>query len=169
MGIYDSIYQYGGGYGNVGATATPMLTGNGASNPVGSFLQGAASPGASGISSFGGSGGMSDIQFDVSKPTGVGATGNLGVGGSGLGWNMDTGKMVLGGIQTIGNLWQAWEANKLAKAQFAFQKEFAQKNMANQIASYNTTLEDRGRTRAFTESQTPEQAAQYIEQNKLPA
>jgi len=87
----------------------------------------------------------------------------------GLGLNIGTGKLVLGGLETLGSLWQAYEANKLAKESFNFQKGFANTNLANQIQSYNTTLEDRGRSRAFTEGQTPQQAQAYISQNRLPA
>lgn len=121
----------------------------GASNPTGAYLQ------------------------SMTPTTGaIGATGKTGVGGfldgSGLGFNLDTGKLVLGGLQTIGSLWQAWEANKLAKEQFKFSKDFALANLGNSIQSYNTTLEDRGRARAFTESQTPDQAAAYIADNRLP-
>jgi hypothetical protein len=86
---------------------------------------------------------------------------------TGLGMNMDTGRLIIGGLQTIGNLWQAWEANKLAKKQFSFQKEFAEKNMANQIKSYNTTLEDRTRSRTHSEGGTQAEAAAYIEKNRL--
>src|SRR6185437_11279715 len=110
-----------GGFGvnvpNYGATA-------GASNPVGTYLQ--SSP---------------QMSNNPNFSTGAGGIGGMG----GLGFNLDTGKLALGGLQTIGSLWQAFEANKLAKEQFKFQKEFANANLANQIQSYNTTLEDRGR------------------------
>lgn len=88
--------------------------------------------------------------------------------GSGLGWNLDTLQLALGGLNTIGNIWQAWEANKLAKQQFKAQKEFANINLANQIQSYNTALEDRGRSRAHTEGQDPAMAAAWISSNRLP-
>ena len=76
-------------------------------------------------------------------------------GGGPLGMNLDTASLALGGLQSLGNLWQAWEANKLAKEQFKFNKGFATTNLANSIQSYNTTLEDRTRARAFTEGQSP--------------
>lgn len=89
------------------------------------------------------------------------------VSGPKLGLNFDTGKLALAGLQTIGNLWAAFQANKLAKQQFQFNKEFANANMANQIKSYNTALADRSRSRAFTEGQSQEAAQAYIDANKL--
>lgn len=104
----------------------------------------------------------------VSNPTNLksGLQGSTGLGGLGL--NLDTAQLALGGLQTLGSLWQAWEANKLAKEQFNFSKGFANTNLANSIQSYNTALEDRSRARAVTEGQTPEQAQAYIDANRLP-
>ncbi|AZO48044.1 hypothetical protein [Mesorhizobium sp. M4B.F.Ca.ET.058.02.1.1] len=171
-GYLDSIYQYGSGMGGTGAVATPYLTG-GASNPVGSYFQSAASAPVSGISGVGESSDLSSILGYGNGPAGAfpaapGASKGMfsGLGGvSGLDW----GKLALGGLQTIGSLWQAWEANKLAKAQFNFQKEFAQKNLANQIQSYNTTLEDRSNSRAFTQGDSQATADAYYQSHKLPA
>lgn len=89
-----------------------------------------------------------------------------------LGFNLGTAGAVVGGLQTIGNLWGAWEANKLAKKQFAFQKDITETNLANQIMSYNTALNDRIRSRAYTEQGqagglTQAQAEQYIQDNQL--
>lgn len=89
--------------------------------------------------------------------------------GTGLGANIGTAKLALSGLQTLGNLWAAWQSNKLAKKQFAFTKDVTTANLTNQIKSYNTTLADRGRSRAHTESQTPEQAAAYVNKNRLAA
>lgn len=132
---------------NFGATNTA-----GASNPAASYLQ---SQGSVGL----------DWSGNSAVRPGAAAPGGMG----GLGFNMDTAKLALGGLQTIGSLWQAWEANKLAKDQFKFQKDFANTNLANSIQSYNTTLEDRGRTRAFAESQDPAMAQAYLDKNRLPA
>lgn len=86
---------------------------------------------------------------------------------SGFGLNMDTGKLLLGGLQTIGSIWNAWESQKLAKKQFAFQKDVTETNLRNQIQSYNTTLEDRSRSRAHTEGQDASTAQAYIDNNRL--
>ena len=97
----------------------------------------------------------------------AGTKGVTPAGGGALGFNLDTAGLALGGVQTIGSLWQAWEANKLAKDQFRIGTKFANTNLANSIQSYNTTLEDRTRARAFTEGQTSEQAQAYNDANRL--
>lgn len=86
---------------------------------------------------------------------------------SGLGMNLDTAKLALSGLGTIGNLWAAFQAQKLAKRQFDFTKRITETNLANQVKSYNTTLEDRSRSRAFTEGQSSAQAQAYIDKNRL--
>jgi hypothetical protein len=87
-------------------------------------------------------------------------------------WNtgmgaLDAAKLGIAGLGTIGSLWSAFQGNKLAKKQFNFTKDFAERNMANQLASYNTALEDRGRSRAVVEGQSPQQAQSYIDKNRL--
>lgn len=91
----------------------------------------------------------------------------VNVPGSGIGMNLDTAKLALSGLGTIGNLWAAFQAQKLAKKQFDFTKRITETNLANQIKSYNTTLEDRGRSRAFAESQSASDAQSYIDKNRL--
>jgi hypothetical protein len=87
--------------------------------------------------------------------------------GSSLGANLDTAKLALSGLGTIGNLWAAFQAQKLAKKQFNFTKQITETNLANQVQSYNTTLEDRGRSRAFAEGQSAVDAQTYIDKNRL--
>lgn len=95
----------------------------------------------------------------------AGTMGPLG-GNQGLG-AMGIANLAIGGIGTIGSLLASFGALKLAKKQFAFQKEFSTRNMANQIKSYNTALADRSRSRAAMEGQSTEQAQSYVDQNKL--
>lgn len=93
--------------------------------------------------------------------------GTNGLGGTGVGFNLNTASTLLGGLQTIGNIWQAWQANKLAKEQFNFQKEITTTNLNNQVQSYNTNLSDRAFSRYHTQNMSPEDAQRYIEANKL--
>lgn len=86
---------------------------------------------------------------------------------SGFGINMDTGNFLLGGLQSLGNLWAANKAYGLAKDQFGFQKEVTNTNLNNQIQSYNTSLEDRARARAVLENRDPSSADEYIDRNRL--
>lgn len=99
---------------------------------------------------------------DFGKGLDVNGYGN----GYGLGWNVPTAGLALGGLQAIGSLWNAWEANKLAKKQFNFTKDVTNTNLGNSIRAYNTTLEDRARSRAVVEGQTPAQAQAYVDKNK---
>ena len=113
-----------------------------------------------------------DLLFNVpdySTPDRLGHTvlDNVGSGDSGFGMNLDTAKLALSGLGTIGNLWAAFQAQKLAKKQFDFTKRITETNLANQVQSYNTTLEDRGRSRAFAEGQSASDAQSYIDKNRL--
>lgn len=88
-------------------------------------------------------------------------------GATGLGFNVPTAQLALSGLGAIGNIMSAFNAQKLAKKQFEYQKGITDTNLANSIQSYNTTLADRGRARAAMEGQSPEQAAAYLQQNSL--
>lgn len=130
----------------------------GASNPTGAYLQGAASgyQTPQGITGPG-------VGQQVAPQVG-GINNNLSTP---LGMNLGTGQLVLGGIGTIGNLWSAWQAQKLAKEQFNYQKDITDTNLANQIQSYNTALTDRITSRGFTQGDSQSTIDQYIEENSL--
>lgn len=93
--------------------------------------------------------------------------GQNGFGGSGFGFNMDTLQLGLGGLSALGNFWNAYQANSLAKKQFNFTKEMAEANLVNQMKSYNTSLSDRARARGVMEGQTEQEVRDYIDQNQL--
>ncbi len=86
---------------------------------------------------------------------------------SGFGNVFDKGRLALSGLATIGNLWAAFQSQKLAKKQFNYTKKVTNANLGNQIKSYNTTLEDRSRSRAAVEGQSPEMAQSYIDKTRL--
>lgn len=84
---------------------------------------------------------------------------------SGLGFNMPTLGLAIQGLSALGNFYQGLQANKLARKQFNFQKDFANTNLNNQMQSYNTALTDRAYARASMDSNfNPEK---YIEENRL--
>ena len=112
------------------------------------------------------------MGINPSVPTGgfgAGVTGMSGTGAGGLGglMSLDGLKLIGGGLSTIGNLWTAFQAQKLAKEQFNFQKDFATTNLANSIKTYNTALEDRAVARGFTQGDSDETTRAYIEKNRL--
>lgn len=89
-------------------------------------------------------------------------------GNTNFGWNANTLSFGMQGLNALGNMWGAWQAQKLAKDQLNFTKDFANRNLANQTKAYNTALEDRGRSRAFMEGQSAAEAQAYIDRNRLP-
>ena len=89
-----------------------------------------------------------------------------------LGFNMPTAQLAMSGLNTIGNLWGAFQAAKMAKKQFRFQKDFANRNLENQTKTYNTAMGDRvgSRQAMYAGSQNAMSAAQaqaYLDANKL--
>lgn len=97
-------------------------------------------------------------------PTG---TTNLPGAGNGLGFNLDTAKLAMSGLATLGGLWNAFQSQKMAKKQFNFTKDITETNLANSIKSYNTALGDRARSRGFTEGQSQSQIDSYVADNSL--
>lgn len=110
-----------------------------------------------------------DVTTTGSVAGGITDNNPAGAGGfwDGFKWNKDTFGLALGGLQTIGSLWGAWQANKLANEQFKFSKDFALKNLSNQTTAYNTELEGRTRARAFTEGLSDQDAKNYVEAHRL--
>lgn len=102
---------------------------------------GAATPAASAVSDVGGLGGLA---------------GGLQTAGSA----MD----ILGGLAQI---YFGFQQQKLAKKQFAFQREAFNTNLRNSVQSYNTALGDRIRARHFTEGKSDSETAAYLKENRL--
>jgi hypothetical protein len=73
----------------------------------------------------------------------------------------------LSGLATLGSLWQGFQANKLAKKAFNFQKDFANTNLRNQTQEYNTGMEDRIASRAAMQGMSADQANAYLSKNRL--
>jgi hypothetical protein len=101
--------------------------------------------------------------------SGMGGFGATPLAGSGFGFNMGTAQLGLDGLKTIGNLYGAYQANKLANEQFDFSKKFAEKNLTNQTQSYNDRMADTLNARGFTAGTSKEVTASEIERRKLTA
>lgn len=86
---------------------------------------------------------------------------------TGLGLNIGTAQLALGGLGALGNIWSSLQANRLANEQFDFMKQFSMANLANQRQSYNTRLEDRANVRAAIEGRPEGWAMDYINRNRL--
>lgn len=89
--------------------------------------------------------------------------------GTGLGMNIGTGQLALGGLSSLANLWGANKQMKLAEEQFDFTKKIASTNLNNQVKSYNTALDDRIRSRAAMEGSSSADAEAYLNKNRLSA
>ena len=89
--------------------------------------------------------------------------------GTGIGFNIGTGQLALGGLSALTNLWGANKQMKLAEDQFDFTKKIATTNLNNQVKSYNTALEDRIRSRAAMEGSSSAEAEAYLNKNRLSA
>ena len=83
-----------------------------------------------------------------------------------FGFNANTFGNVMGGLNSLGQLWGSWQAQKLAKDQWKTQKNVLNTNMMNQIQSYNNQLRDKLDTRAHMEGRSQESADQQYEERK---
>lgn len=115
---------------------------------------------------------FSNMNFgsnDALPVTGSPNAANTGMGYQPLefGMNLPTVQLGLQGLGTLGSLWGSFQSNKLARDSFNFQKDFAQKNLANSIKSYNTALIDRATSRGFVQGDSQEKTQQYINDNKM--
>ena len=86
---------------------------------------------------------------------------------TGIGMNIGTGQMAIKGLATLGNLYGSLQSSKLAKEQFKFSKDFANKNLANQTQSYNTALSDRLTSRGVAQGQSSAEVQAAIDKNRL--
>lgn len=125
-------------------------------------------PTAADLSSFGSGYGNMNANYGLNQPNMLAMGGNQAGGFlDGLGMNMGTAKLGLEGINSIGNLWNAFQAQKLANKQFEYTKNVTDTNLINSIKSYNTTLEDRINSRAKVQGMSSAESQAYIDKNRL--
>ena len=86
--------------------------------------------------------------------------------GQGGGWQGGMG-LALGGLQTVGSLWNAYQQQKIAKESLSFQKEAFNTNLKNSTQTYNTALEDRIRARHYTEGKSDNDTSSYLKEHSL--
>lgn len=159
MSIYASLSQYGSGSQPLGANVPlfgSMAGGAVAGIPSLSGLDGAPS---FNLGSLGQAAGRPTPTYGFA-PTGL-------PGSSDLGFNLPTGQLALSGLAALGNLFGAFQSNRLARDQLDFTKRAYDTNLKNSVSSYNTALEDRARARGATEGQTQQQVEDYLSRNRL--
>lgn len=76
-------------------------------------------------------------------------------------------QMGIGAIGTLGQLWGAFQQNKIAKKSLALQERTFETNLSNQTKTYNTELEDRIATRYAAEGRDQSEVDSYVEKNRL--
>lgn len=108
--------------------------------------------------------GLAPVNTSVISGFGQGAQGGGGLfggmtGAQGIGLGLQ-------GLQTIGGLIGSFGQLGLAKKQFKLQKDVLNTNLTNQIQAYNTSLDDKARSRAKAEGQSDSERDAYIEENK---
>lgn len=124
-----------------------------------------------GVQGYGAGFGSPQVVGQTTPPVG-GAGGLAGGGGGGyqpleFGMNMPTAQLGLSGLNTAMNLWGGIQGMNLAKDAFKFQKDMANKNYANTLKNYNTTLTDRATTRGFVQGDSQAVTDKYIKDNRL--
>lgn len=85
-------------------------------------------------------------------------------------FNSQYGSTIMGGLQAASGLWGAYNGmqhNKLVKQQMANSLDQWNKNYANQVASYNTRLEDRQNARVAAQGNNQQDTASYMAKNRL--
>ena len=85
-------------------------------------------------------------------------------------FNSQYGSTITGGLQAAAGLWGAYngmQQTKLAKQQMANSLNQWNKSYANQVASYNTRLEDRQNARVAAQGANQQDTASYMEKNRL--
>ncbi|WAK44946.1 hypothetical protein Fifi067_00019 [Erwinia phage Fifi067] len=106
-------------------------------------------------------------QATALNNTNIAGADQTGSFGDTLGMNIPTFQLGLSGLSTVGNLYGAFQANKLANSQFDYTKKITDTNLANSIKSYNTTLSDRAAARGSVEGWSDAQTSDYVNKNKL--
>lgn len=116
-----------------------------------------------------GVGGASLTAPVVDAPTAVAGAGGAAGAQQGTGWFGEHGKAntIIGGVQVLGSLWNSFQQHKMAKEQMKFAREQWDTNLENQTQTYNTSLEDRIRSRHFSEGKDAQQTDAYLNEHSL--
>jgi hypothetical protein len=107
--------------------------------------------------------GMNSGDTALTSGSGLGGGNNSGWGSLNTGQKLGIG---LQGLQTIGGLIGAFGSLGLARDQFNLQKDVLNTNLKNQIQSYNTSLEDKARSRGVVEGTSAADTQSYIDSHK---
>lgn len=85
----------------------------------------------------------------------------------GLGFNLPTLGLAFNALGSLGGLYNANNMYGLARDQFNYTRRITDKNLQNQTQSYNTSLEDRIRSRMVAEGRPTEEGERYLDRHRL--
>lgn len=97
----------------------------------------------------------------------VGSYGNPTSNMGGFGFNIPTAQLALGGFNSLGNIWGALQAQKLARDNFNFTRDVTNTNLTNSIQAYNTALTDKITSRAKTQGMSDTDRDAAIAANRM--
>lgn len=98
-------------------------------------------------------------EYTIPNPRMLGDTGSM--------FTLDNVGKGFDAVKALGSMWNSYQQNRLAKDSLAMSKQAYRANLANQVSSYNTALEDRIRARYNTQGNTQAEADVYIARNRL--
>ncbi len=75
--------------------------------------------------------------------------------------------MMAGGLQALGGMWNTFQQTRLARQSMDQQREAWETNLANQEKTYNTSLEDKIRSRYAAEGRSSRDADDYLKKHQL--
>ena len=84
-----------------------------------------------------------------------------------FGMNTQTLGAGIAAFSSLANAWNAYEANKMAKQKFSFEKDSWQKNYDNSLKSYNSALSDRAEGMAGWNGWDKTKTDEYIKSRSL--
>lgn len=94
----------------------------------------------------------------------VGTTANVGaLKPLEFGLNMPTAQFGLQGLQSLAGMWNAFQAGSAAKKSINLQEKAFDTNLGNQVASYNTALENKVRNAAHMQGLSGNDYSSYID------
>lgn len=80
-----------------------------------------------------------------------------------FGLNMPTAQFGLQGLQSLAGMWNAFQAGSAAKKSINLQEKAFDTNLGNQVASYNTALENKVRNAAHMQGLSGNDYSSYID------
>lgn len=112
-------------------------------------------------------GAVQGVDVTAASAPGITQTGGTFFNNADGSFNTNNLQLMMGGVQMLGNLWNSYQQQKIAKEQLSLARDTFQTNLENNRQTYNTALEDRIRSRYNTEGRTTAEADSYLSEHSL--